>query len=379
MNNQIYLTRFTIEEIQEHINNGTSVKELLVAVTNMYTQEYSVVTQEFKTSSQLVAQQAELVQFCINNGASLKDAFKSTYEIPAGFIENNLELIIVNQYDSTELLQHISLNPHIFNNPLSLLTKLVQAHEADAGSLYHISPYLDNGAIEFLLNKGMKGDVLFQIAFSNNDKEKQKEMLELAFKYGASGSSFSALYSFPAENYNEEVFNTLIKDYQVSPQDLLAAVVHANCYQYNQVTQQSEPSQELIAKQSELAAFLIRQGGGLQGIPNIPKSFIENNSQLITENKIDVNLLDLYDDLPWHKTSDNFNKIIEFADKVITGSPEAHVFGVGQSPAWIIKAGKLLSACKEKDQKFESIPFSSNFYSLINPGSKLMSIRAINY
>lgn len=79
-------------------------------------------------------------------------------------------------------------------------------------------------SIEFLLSKGMKGHLSLEVALNNSDREKQKALFDLAFKYGATSSSFKNIWS-SIENYNEDIFNLLINDYKVSAKDLFALVL----------------------------------------------------------------------------------------------------------------------------------------------------------
>ena len=49
-----------------------------------------------------------------------KDVFKHLYEIPASFIENNLQQLITSGYKPTEILQHITRNLYELNVSISV-------------------------------------------------------------------------------------------------------------------------------------------------------------------------------------------------------------------------------------------------------------------
>ena len=283
------LSKLTIEEAQTLLTYN-SPKDLLVSVTRMSTTEYSRDTEKFEIIPELIAKQSELIQLCLTKGAKLRDAFKTASEIPASFIENNLPLIIASKYNPTKLLEYIAIYPHGLNDQLSLITKLIRDHKADAQKLSSASSDLSSKSIDFLLNKGMKGDALLGLAFGNNDKDKQKELFELAFKHGANSSTFKDL-DISVENCNEDIFKLLMEDYKVSPQDLLNLAVGAKTTQYNQ--EGSEPSLELIAKQTALANLLIGEGAKLKDVTKISSDFVKNNLQLIIENKVNAKVLDL--------------------------------------------------------------------------------------
>ncbi len=282
---KIYLNQFTNQSIIELLlANGKSAQDLLIAVVKMPIDK----DEKFEPCQERIAEQTESVKFCINKGASLKGAFKNAYEIPAYFIENNLPLVIASQYDPTQILERISYIAYGLNNPLSLITKLINDYKADAHKVSSVSN-LDSGSIEFLLSKGMKAEVIIETAFTDNDllgitKEKQKELFDLAFKYGASSSSFEHLIVVKVQSCHEDIFESLIKEHKVDAQDLLNAVVRA-----------SPHIQELIAKQTALMNFLIEKGGKLKDAPKFSSDFIKNNLQQIIKDKIDIKSLDLCD------------------------------------------------------------------------------------
>lgn len=286
MSETFNLEKFTVEEGNKLFESGsTSAQDLLGSVVRASTSKYNPDTQKSEPSKELIDKQTKLAQLCFAEGARLKDVFKNIYEIPASFIENNLPLIIESQFYATEVLQHITLNLYGLNDPLSLITKLIDDHKADTYKISYISSALDSSSIELLLNKGMKGDTLLRAAFENNNQKKQKELLELAFKHGASTSFFKNLNNISAENLNEDVFKLLIDTYKVPAQDLLNVVVRASTSQYNQANQKSEPNKDLIAKQTALTNFLIGSGAELKDVTNFSSDFVKNNLQLIIESK----------------------------------------------------------------------------------------------
>ena len=94
MSKIIDITRLTIEEAKALLGNGTSVQDLLISVVNMSTTEYSSNTGKFEPNQELINKQSKLANFCVAEGAKLKDAFKGIGKIPVQFIENNLPLIL---------------------------------------------------------------------------------------------------------------------------------------------------------------------------------------------------------------------------------------------------------------------------------------------
>ena len=281
MSDTLDLEKLTLEEAETLLKNGTSAQGLLSIVVKMSTTSYSSVTGKFEPSLELIAKQSKLAQLCITKGANFKGAFENIY-IPASFIENNLPLI-ASHYDPTKILNYISGNTYGLNNPLNLITKLMNEYKADAGEVSYISSELDSSSIDLLLSKGMKGDALLNTAFNvNNNQEKQKVLFELAFKHGASSSYFKN-QNISVENCNEDIVKLLMDNYKVSPQDLLSTVVRARIDQYNQTTQQSEPSPELIARQTALTYFLIENGAALKNVTMFSNDFVKNHLQLIIE------------------------------------------------------------------------------------------------
>lgn len=107
MSDTLDLREITMQDAEKLLKDGMSAPDLLVSLVKMSTDEYSSDTKKFEPSPTLAAKQSELVQFCINNGTSLKDVFDGVHQIPANFIENNLPLIIASQYDPTEVLSRI--------------------------------------------------------------------------------------------------------------------------------------------------------------------------------------------------------------------------------------------------------------------------------
>ncbi|MDF2966044.1 MAG: hypothetical protein K0Q51_1432 [Rickettsiaceae bacterium] len=78
--------------------------------------------------------------------------------------------------------------------------------------------------------------------------------------------------------------------------------------------------------------------------------------------------LKLQSKLPWYVFPVYFKYIVESASKIMYAFPNAKIFSLGQSPAWIVKAAEYLSIYKPYsnfNQEFGYIPFSSNFYRLI--------------
>jgi ankyrin repeat protein len=296
MSDTFNLENLTVEEANKLLESGnTSAQDLLGSVVRADTSKYNPEIQKFEPNQELINKQTKLANFCVAKGAKLKDAFQNVHDIPASFIENNLQLLITSRYKPTEILQRITSNLYGLSDPLSLITKLIGDHKADASKLSYISSDLNINSIEFLLSRGLKGDVLLMPAFQNSDKEKQKELLDLAFKHGASSSSFKSVYA-ALENLNEDVFKMLITKHKVSLQDLLGLVVRASTSQYNQANQKSEPNQELINKQTALTNFLIGNGANLKDITNSSSDFVKNNLQLIINNKVKVTAkyLDLF-------------------------------------------------------------------------------------
>jgi hypothetical protein len=278
MSNTLYLKQSFIEML---LANGKSAQDLLVAIVRTSIDK----DEKFEPCPERIAKQSELVKFCINNGASLKGAFKNVYEIPATFIENNLPLVIASQYDPTQVLQRITGIAYGLKNPLRLVAKLINDHKADAHKLsYTFVSDLDSGSIEFLLNEGMGVEILLQTAFENNSKKKQNELFKLAFKHGASASSFKSLHT-SVKNCHEDIFEILIKKYKVPAQDLLNVLIHARVDQYNLATKESEPNPELIDKQTALMNFLIGNGANLKDISHSPSDFVKNHPSLVKEAK----------------------------------------------------------------------------------------------
>ncbi len=287
MSNPVNLTKFTIEELQEHINNGAAVKDILFTVIkNMPTREYSSVTNKYETIPERIIAQAELVKHCIDKGVTLKDVFPKAKEIPAEFIENHLPLVIENKYDANEILSHILFKKYTLKDQFGLITALVNEYGADAQKLYYLPSDFNVSTIEFLFSKGMPVATLLREALSSDNREKQKELFDLAFKHGAEVSTFENLF-VPVVSYNEDILKILMNDYQVSAGDLLRVVIRAGVDKYNQETQEFEPNPEFIAKQSELAQYLFNNGASLKGalkhVSQIPASFIKNNLELIIE------------------------------------------------------------------------------------------------
>lgn len=273
----------TIEQVKVQIKNGTSPQKLLISIMRMPT-TYLSVTGKYEPIKERVAKQSKMVKFCLTNGAKLKDAFKEVGDIPVNFIENNLPLIIASKYDPTEVLKSILAQSYRLKNPLGLIRKLIDNYDADAHKLPLIYPNLDSGSIKFLLNKGVKVEALLIGAFLSNDIGKQKELFDLAFKHGANSSSFKDLHT-SVENCHEDIFEILIKKYKVPAQDLLNVLMHARIDQHNQTTKKSEPSQELIAKQTECTKLLIANGAKLKDCTNFSRDFVKNNPLMFKKNK----------------------------------------------------------------------------------------------
>ena len=217
MSDTFNLENLTVEEANKLLESGnTSVQQdLLGSVVRADTHKYNPETQKFEPNQELINKQTKLANFCVANGAKLKDAFENIYIITASFIENNLQLLITSKYKPTEVLQHIIYNSHGLNDQLSLIKKLIGDHKADASKLSYISSDLNIDSIDFLLSRGLKGDALLMPALQNNNQEKQEELFELAFQHGASSSSFKSVYA-ALENLNEGVFKLLIDTYKVS-------------------------------------------------------------------------------------------------------------------------------------------------------------------
>lgn len=63
----------------------------------------------------------------------------------------------------------------------------------------------------------------------------------------------------------------------------------------------------------------------------------------------------------WWDDKSNFNKIVKIAENLLLSYPKARIYSLGQSPAWIIKAGEILSQEKAVSREFGYIPFSGSF------------------
>lgn len=357
MTSTLDLKHITIQVAKKLLKDGMTAQDLLVSVAKMSTNEYSYKTKKFEQNTILVTKQSKLVQFCINNGASLKGAFKYVHQISASFIENNLPLLIANKYYSDDFLEHISLNPDQFNDPSSLITKLINDYGANTQSLSYNSFEPDMSFIGFLLSKGMKGNQLLTSAFVIQDIEKQKKLFDLAFKHGATSSSFKDS-SIKVKDCNEDIFKILINDYKVSVQDLLTAVLNANIEQYNKQTDTLEPSIQLIGKQSELVDFLIENGASLKGIYDIPSHIVKSHLKQIINDKVDVKSLDLSD-----LTIEEIKTLLAYSSpedllfsvtKITTTNLSSDTGKYALNPKLIAKQAELIQFCIDKNPEAKS-------------------------
>lgn len=138
MSNTFNLENFTVEAGKKLVESGsTSAQDLLGSVVRADTSKYNTKTQKSEPRPELIAKQSELANLCITKGANLKGVFKDIHEIPASFVENNLPLIIESQYDPTEILRYIAMNPYGLNDQLSLIKKLIDDHKADVREFYY--------------------------------------------------------------------------------------------------------------------------------------------------------------------------------------------------------------------------------------------------
>lgn len=64
----------------------------------------------------------------------------------------------------------------------------------------------------------------------------------------------------------------------------------------------------------------------------------------------------------WYDKPENFNKLVKIASEITASYPNSRIFSLGQSPAWIVKAEKLLAKAKNSEQTFGYIAFSGKFY-----------------
>ncbi|WP_341749402.1 MULTISPECIES: hypothetical protein [unclassified Candidatus Tisiphia] len=65
----------------------------------------------------------------------------------------------------------------------------------------------------------------------------------------------------------------------------------------------------------------------------------------------------------WYDKPENFNNIVEIANKITESYPNSRIFSLGQSPAWFVKAEELLvKASHHSEAIFDYIAFSGKFY-----------------
>ena len=63
----------------------------------------------------------------------------------------------------------------------------------------------------------------------------------------------------------------------------------------------------------------------------------------------------------WHKNPENFSKLVDLADLVMSFKPNTRVFSLGQSPAWVVRTAEMLSDARDEERTFGYIAFSGRF------------------
>lgn len=63
----------------------------------------------------------------------------------------------------------------------------------------------------------------------------------------------------------------------------------------------------------------------------------------------------------WYEQDGNFTELVNVADGILTSHPNARLFSLGQSPAWVIHTAAMLSEERGESRVCDFIAFSGRF------------------